>query len=243
LRHPLLESNLNSRNMQSEYNTIMEELNALDNFHIESSSNYLDTALSCDVLIADHSSILAECAVFGKTVIYTNTKAQLDSLGSSIVDDGYVAYNFENIRETINNLMLCIDPKKEQREKNKGNYFFIPPNGQSVAQYLLNVLFEDYQNIALGLSYYKTIINTQEKYKIELHDKVSKLENQLDEYINMFKNLNNDLASITKENYEIKSKLINFNLTLNKITTSKSWYITKPLRFISKILRNKKFKC
>lgn len=253
LRHPLLESNLNSKNLQYKYNTFMENLNKLDNFHIESSSNYLDTALSCDVLIADHSSILAECAVVGKIIIYTNTKAQLDFLGRSIVKDGYIANSFEDISVTLNNLLLGIDPKKEQREINKDNYFFTPPNGKSVAQYLLDVLYEDYQNVPLGLSYYKTIINNQEHDKIELNNKVSELEKQLDEYICMFKNLNNDLSSKMKtidllisENDILKTDITDLNIQLNKtksrieeILLSTSWKVTKPLRFISKKINDK----
>jgi len=159
----------------------MEELKGLNNFYIENCSSYLDTALSCDVLIADHSSILVECAVANKIIIYTNLEIELDTIGTKIIENNYVANNFDDISSILNELLKGNDPQKERRDKNKDSYFFVPPDGKSVAQYLLDILDEDYHNIPEVINYYKSIISNQEEKQEQLKVKINEVEKQLDE--------------------------------------------------------------
>lgn len=160
LAHPFLITNVSN----NEHRTIIENnlraMNELPNFRIEDGSDFLDTVLSADVLIADHSSTLVEYAVTGKPIIYTSTDIELNELGQLILDVSYQASNFQDIMDVIEKLIDGIDPLKSSRELQKHKYFFSPPNGLSVAQYLLRILYEDYLDLNSRKQYAQRLYRT-----------------------------------------------------------------------------------
>lgn len=225
LAHPFLMVNANNKGYGGKFDKIVRAMHELPNFRLEDGSDFLDCVFSADVLIADHSSTLAEFAVTGKPIIYTPTEIELNELGQRIIDASYQAHSFHDIIMILENLIDGIDPLKAQREQHKSSYFFCPPNGLSVAQYLLQILAQDYADLNSRKQYMKFlyVTNQDELLKLETENKailknITELEEQMSSMIQnesrlkvLIKDLKskNDALEIT--NIELTEKLASPN--------------------------------
>lgn len=163
LMHPLLISTLKEKKHYKYFNKWFIKLLELDNFKTENSSNFLDCVLSADILIADHSSTIAEFASTGKPIIYTKTKTELNKLGKKIINKKYIVNNFTEIKKNINKLSI----NKLSYKQNNKQIFYTPPNGLSVAQYLLKIIYEDYNYSNLKIKHYFDLNHSS--YPISFH--------------------------------------------------------------------------
>lgn len=227
LGHPLLLKNLETKGYADYYKENIEKLNTLSNFSICDDSDFLDTVLSADLLIADHSSVIAEFATTGKPLIYTTPSVALCQLGKKIVDNSYVANNFDDIAEQINNLLIGNDIKKEKREREKDQYFIVPPNNQSVAQYLLQFLKEDSINKDSFKRHIQNLLNSiKTKYDNEVEELNNNLTKELEEYKSKNIELSEQINNLLSENDMLKQKVNVYQ-----------GYINKVPKFIRKIIR------
>lgn len=146
LEHPFLMTNADKMGYAPTLIKYLESFQQLPNFRLENSGNFLDYVLSADVLIADHSSTIAEFAVTGKPIIFTPTDTRLNEFGRRIIESSYTANSFAEITQVLDRLKKGRDPYKKQRENRRLSYFFVPPDNMSVANYLLLSLYTDYEN-------------------------------------------------------------------------------------------------
>lgn len=144
LMHPLLEKNILTKGFEKFYQRNIEKLRSLPNFTEIDNGDFLDTALGADILIADHSSTIAEFTITGKPILYTTPGVKLNTLGKKIMEHAYVVSSFEEVAGILNRLIKGDDPKKEMREANMHGYFKTPPAGKTIAQLLLEILEQDF---------------------------------------------------------------------------------------------------
>mgnify|MGYP001271724466 CR=1 FL=1 len=230
LFHPLLISNLKDKKYFKYFEKWIKKLNSLQNFRIENTSNFLDCVLSADVLIASHSSTIAEFATTGKPIIYIRTKTKLNNLGKKIMDTAYQTNNFSEIENILNNLQKGKDPMKIDREAAKNSYFTTPPKGLTVAQFLLKTLYDDFYNLKSRKEYETKLytLNTEEIQKLKYkNDELSKAleKNKKIEFEN--KKLTTQIEIKQDQLDEVNQKYL-------EIINSISWKITKPLRKFKK---------
>lgn len=240
LYHPLLISNLKNKEHFKFFNQWIKKLNTLSNFRTESSSNFLDCVLSADVLIADHSSTIAEFATTGKPIIYTRTKVSLNNLGNKIMDTAYKAKNFIEIKNILNTLQKGKDSLKINREAAKNSYFTKPPKRLTIAQFLLKILYDDYYNIKSRKEHEMKlyILNNEEIQKLE--SKNNELSKDLEK--NKLKNLeiNEKIKKIEYKNHGLIKQIESKQDQLNKISQKYSEVVNSVFWKITKLLR--KFK-
>lgn len=162
--HPLLEYKVKRKNYLAEYNNYIKILNSYNNYERVEGSDFLDHVLSANVLIADISSTMAEFSITGKPLIYTSAGVKLNDMGEKIVKNSYVVYNKLELGDTIDKLIKGVDLLKTQRVEDKNKVFFTPPNGISVAQYLIKYLIKDYiEKSNIGLKNKKVILKKKNK--------------------------------------------------------------------------------
>ena len=99
LLHQMAEVNLEQKGYGDYFRENIKKLKTLPNFTVTDSSDFLDTVLGADLLIADHTSLIAEFTVTGKPIIYTTPDVPLSSLGQKIIKNSYVANNFEELEK------------------------------------------------------------------------------------------------------------------------------------------------
>jgi hypothetical protein len=173
LIHPLLMSTLKVTEQYEVFAETLRKLKQLPNFHIEETSDFLDAVLSADVMIADHSSTVIEYSITGKPLIYTSSEIPLNDLGKSVTKYAYIARSFEDIVAILNNLFMGIDPEREMRENRKTESLYLPPEGMSVAQFLMKFLCDDYENVFESVKYYKKVARIQQQ---ELYQKIAQVQ-------------------------------------------------------------------
>lgn len=88
------------------------------NMVYDCSSDYYDTFIDSDVLITDFSSIIIEYFLLNKPIIYCYKKIDnMTMLMKEMIDCFYCVDNFDEIKNTLENLQKGIDPLKNKREK------------------------------------------------------------------------------------------------------------------------------
>lgn len=223
LFHPLLISNLKDKKYFKYFGKRIKKLNSLPNFRTENSSDFLDCVLSADVLIASHSSTIAEFATTGKPIIYIKTKAKLNNLGKKIMDTAYQTNNFSEIENILNNLQKGKDPMKINREAAKNSYFTTPPKDLTVAQFLLKTLYDDFCNLISRKEYEIKLyfLNKEKTQKLELMNK------ELSQDLEKTKSSNNDLINQIEL---CQNQLNETKQKYSEVVNSVFWKITKLLR-------------
>ena len=268
LVHPMLYSKLRQLNRYEEFEEIHNKLLALPNYRVDDSDDFLDSAYTCDVLIADVSSTIAECAIFGREIIFTEkAETNLNSYGQILKDDSYEAHSFEDIESAIKDIF---DKKKAgllPRNKHKAmqKYMFVPPDNISIAQYMLKQLHDDYYSIAHDIltKIYEQYPNTQnnkelnqyiyrliannEKILTEKLREISFLEEANEIQKARIRDLELILSETQKNIGDLEIVLSDtqkntndLELMLSEMYGSTSWRITKPLRSVLDWLRGNK---
>jgi hypothetical protein len=179
LTHPLLDDSLKRKEYKEVFAENLAKLNTLPNFRVESGSDFLDCVLGADVLIADHSSTMAEFAVTGHPIIFTSFQVTLSELGKRIMDTSYTADSFGAVTRILNDLMQGNDIYKRQRLERRDSYFVNPPQGMSIAQYLLFNLSNDYNNL---LSWKRRLTKVRQLY-IDNERKISEAFALCEQYL------------------------------------------------------------
>ncbi|MBR3884898.1 MAG: oligosaccharide flippase family protein [Clostridia bacterium] len=98
----------------------LKRLSESKNSKYDDTKEYLGTLLDTDVLITDVSSIIGEYALTGKPVIFCHNETH-DILNETALkfceNVFYNAYNFDDIKNILDDLSKNKDPLKEKREK------------------------------------------------------------------------------------------------------------------------------
>lgn len=217
LLHPLLESNLKKMGYFEKYKESINKLSLLKNFKIENSSDFLDCVLSSDVLIADHSSTIAEFATTGKPIIYTKTETKLNKLGEKIIATAYQTSNFSEIELIINDILKGIDPLKIKRETAKNSYFTKTPKGLTIAQFLLRILYDDYYNLKSRKEYEVKLYNLNREESLKLKSNIKVLSQNLEKNI-----FDNSKTIEVNKTLETNIKDLSRNLEKNELKNNKT---------------------
>ena len=222
--HPFFEYKIDNKNLRDKFNGYINKLLAFSNFKKLDGQNFLDDVLDADIFISDHSSTLVEYALTGKPYIFCKSDITPNKLGKIIIDNAYIVDNNNSFRKNIVNLINGDDYLFNNRKKNISTIDYIPKNGMSCSQYLLEYLLEDYIK---GLqkeknTLEKEIINVSNNYK-NANDKI----NIQNETITKFSNERTNLLMENK-----KYKKIIFDME-----NSKSWKITRIFRLINERIK------
>ena len=116
ITHPMLFSALHRAGGNEHVLEMLEELKKLENVNFISGPDFLDDVLGSDVYIGDISSTLAEYCSTGNPIIFTDTHANLNQLGTSIINASYIAGNPNELELHLKSLMMNVDPKRALRE-------------------------------------------------------------------------------------------------------------------------------
>lgn len=150
LEHPFLRDKIRASVHGAEWERQLEHLENKGNFRTYDSEDYLDVLLSADIFMGAHSSSLAEFALTGKPIIYLKTDAVMNSLGVLLLSGSYEADSMEEIEAVIGELLEGRDPLYEKRQS-VSRWSFQPPEGKSVAHYILDILKEEYEKTSMAL--------------------------------------------------------------------------------------------
>lgn len=183
LEHPLLQETVRQANpeISKAFYDAYESLKTMQNFHICADSDFLDTVLSADVLIADHGSVLFEAAAMGVDVIYTPTNETLNALGRKIVEKNCAVSDFVQLENALKQAKAkkCQNMPRKAKWPETDEFALVPPDHLSAAQYLLQILFEDYRETESNLQYYKSRISNLLKEKWAMSEKIAWQEKEL----------------------------------------------------------------
>ena len=106
-------------------------------------SSYIERLLDTDVFISDFSSLLVECFITRKPVIYTGNPDGMIEEVQEMLESFYVVDNWQEVEKILSDLKQGIDPKKELREKAVDN--FMQGREYNVGEKIIDLLIEDFQ--------------------------------------------------------------------------------------------------
>lgn len=143
--HQLFNRKIKEKGCIEKYEEINQKLMKLDNYYRCSYSNFLDEVWTSDIFISDISSTLAEFSRTGKPIIFCNNNQKLhySPLGEKVFANVYTIKNEKELIETLNMLLDGNDPKKEKREKDSKNYFYVP-EGMTPSEKVIECLIDDF---------------------------------------------------------------------------------------------------
>ncbi len=101
---------------EEEINNFYSRCEAAGNVRIDTCTNYMNTLLEADVLVADYTSLIAEFFITGKPIIFCDSLDGLNEEGLMICGAAYFAEEFCEIEKHINNLMNGNDEKLSVRK-------------------------------------------------------------------------------------------------------------------------------
>lgn len=227
LLHQMAEVNLEKKGYGDYFRENMEKLKTLPNFTVTDSSDFLDTVLGADLLIADHTSLIAEFTVTGKPIIYTTPAVALSPLGEKIIKNSYIANNFEELEKIADGLIRkepSADPKSEQRLKDKDSYFVSSKENLSVAKRLLEFLEKDFSDISSYKRYSEIKSNTYKKEISALEDEIKSKDaliegknGEIEQAKSKISGLENTVSEKLKENAILSARVSKIDGYINKI--------------------------
>lgn len=87
------------------------------NMFIDDRGDYISTFWVSDVLISDISSVIIEYFIMGKPIIYCESSVQSNAVLEEILKGCYIAKDFKDITNYLENLKQGNDPLKEKRKE------------------------------------------------------------------------------------------------------------------------------
>lgn len=138
--HPMLLTKLYKVWGKEKTDAYYAEWDNLENTFV-SGGEYKDLFLESDALIHDCGSFSVEYLYVQKPTMFLykqNRTARESEFGKRALDVHYAGYSIQDIERFVEEVVLGgNDPKKEERERFYNKYL-LPPNGQSVAQNILD---------------------------------------------------------------------------------------------------------
>ncbi|MBI6873591.1 CDP-glycerol glycerophosphotransferase family protein [Clostridium aciditolerans] len=144
ISHPMLKENAKHIGWK-EYYKYMDLYEKTDNISIVEDGNFMDDVMAADVFIGDMCTTMIEFATTGKPIIYTEGHGFENELTKEVINNSYVARNFQEIISILSDLKFGKDPIKKKREDAAKSYFTVPPKKMSSAKYLLSILKKDFK--------------------------------------------------------------------------------------------------
>ena len=214
LSHPIMEKSLEQKGYLDYYQENIAKLKQLPNFRTEEGEDFLDTVLSADVMVADVTSTAAEFVITGKPLIHTTPDISLSPGGKHVFRYAYTAKEFSELEARLDALMEGDDPLKREREAAKDTYFFTPPKGKSVAQYLLQLLKDDFFDPFSGRQHFRKVISTLQQ---EQQSRLAALSAQLTEEKNTAAALQAALTQSQEEAAALQKTCSELSAKINRI--------------------------
>lgn len=226
-----------------------------NNFENIYSSTYslLELINICDIIITDQSGAVFDAICVKKPVImyYNDTESNCSSLPVKYAKKGYFI-SINDVKNTnIENLISeAMDIKQLNKQNKLINILFCPQ--KEVKNNFMEFL-KKIENGAINEDYYE--IHQLQKEKISklfetnqiINNRITNLNTELEEYKNKFLENSKKIDKITmnynkliEENSNLKQQISNlaqeYTDFKEQIYNSKSWKITKPLRYIKNVL-------
>jgi hypothetical protein len=131
--HPLcLKNFLASEELsQDDCDSMLAEFKRLPNAAIDESGDYQDTFMSCDILVSDMSSMMAEYFITGKPIVYTHRVDTFNDFGSELAEGYYWVRSETELGEVLSMLRRGEDPLKVKRQEIIERMFYIPTEGSA----------------------------------------------------------------------------------------------------------------
>ena len=117
---------------RDEYLKYMSTLDSLPNAQTSQLANYFDYFITSDALILDSISFLAEYLPTKKPILFieSSKRPKFNKIGEELISSFYKAYNFTDIINFINNVVLeNKDPFYEKRMLCLKKWFYFPKDG------------------------------------------------------------------------------------------------------------------
>lgn len=144
INHSLLKQEILKNKLRSSEwcNDVFNKLLKLPNVKILGDDDFLDYVFNADIFVGDYCSTIVEYGLTGKPIIYNPTNVTLSEFGQQFIEGAYQIDNIDDLDFTIKNIKNGKDSLEKQkiREKNRKLISYTPPNGMSIAQYLLYIL-------------------------------------------------------------------------------------------------------
>ena len=227
-----------------------------NNFKNIFSSTYslLDLLNNCDIIITDQSGAVFDAVCAKKPVLmyYSDTENNNFSLPVKYAKKGYITSftKLENENQLEKLINQTMDPKQMNKQNKLFNILFCPQ--KDIENNFLQFL-KDIENGIFNNDYYE-IHQLQKKQLTSLYENNNKVLNLTTDLENCQKkilSLTNEIEE-SKQNYkEIKTKFNNIKEQYNNVSNeysyfkqqiynSKSWKLTKPLRYFNQLIKKVK---
>ena len=102
---------------QGEIDRFKEVCSNSSNISLDTEKDYMITLGKTDILVADYTSLIAECFFMGKPIVYCDTADNLNPEGTKICSNLYNAGTFDDVTTLIEKIRDEGDVMKDQREK------------------------------------------------------------------------------------------------------------------------------
>ncbi len=123
--HPLMFQTIVTRQIktQAEVDQLIESINAKENVSFDQNTDYIDTFIKTDILIADFSSLITQFYMTGRPIIYCdNMDGITDPLFHKMYASLYTANNFSEMEKSLSTLSSGIDPNERERKSIVSEY-------------------------------------------------------------------------------------------------------------------------
>lgn len=142
VKHQLMENTVCAKQIatQKEIRKMFGTLENMKNVKIIEDDDFLDYVMNADIFVGDYCSTIMEFALTGKPVIYTPTEVILSDYGKEILKGMYIADNFKEISNIIENIKNGEDDLKDVRQNVKNLISDTPPNGMTIGKYILEYI-------------------------------------------------------------------------------------------------------
>ena len=109
--------------------------------------NYIDLFMTSDAMIHDSSSFSVEYLFTGKPVMYVSKhvkeyRKELNGLGNGALDQHYMGTSTSDILLFIDNVVIGGNDTMEVQRNNFVNEFLLPPNGKSVVNNTMDIIYK-----------------------------------------------------------------------------------------------------
>ena len=133
--HPLCLKNFISNKEMTEtaLSQMREYYTASSNMVIDEGGDYIDTFLSCDVLVSDLSSMMLEFLGTGKPIVYTHRVDLFNDLGRELSKGVYWVCDEVELKETLDMLLRGDDPLYQIRQGLIESTLCLPEGGAGLS--------------------------------------------------------------------------------------------------------------
>lgn len=155
LEHPMLRSNLKSKDCLDKYINIIKKFDS-EKIATYNDYDFLDYVLESDVLISEPSSIIPEYTITGNPIILNFEYEKLNDVGKKVISPDWVTNNINKVMDLLN---TC---EHKSKIKYKNIIFYEDKKYKTPSSYLLELLRKDYKNVPKE-KYYMEYIEKQDK--------------------------------------------------------------------------------